>query len=263
MTDPTDPNCATAPGGVERLQAYVDGELDEADRSEMERRLAADPELARLARDYAAQKRALADALALAAEGAADPYTDTLAAGLAHRLQPPARWRWLRWGATAAALVGLGWWGHDLTRSAGDSVPDLVADAAEIHVLFAEDPDHPVELSPAEAGALAKWMTQQFGERVVVPNLVPAGLTFLGGRLLGSEDGPFAQLLYEARDGSRISLYLSRPLYDTDDTVQLVRIDGLNAGYWQEDDLSYTLVAEGPTDRLLTIASRLGAESRL
>ncbi len=250
-------------GDEERLQAYVDGELDDAARAEMERRLAVDPELARRARDCAAQKRLLATALTLATRDAADPYTDTLAVGLAQRLQPPARWRWLRWGATAAALVGFGWWGHDLARGTGDPVPDLVADAAEIHELFAEDPDHPVELSAAESGALADWISQKLGERVVVPNLAPAGLTFLGGRLLGSEEGPFAQLLYEARDGSRISLYLSRQLDDADESVRLVQIDGLNAGYWQEDELSYTLVADASAERLLTIASRLGAETRL
>lgn len=258
MTDPIDDA-----GDEERLQAYVDGELDGAARAEIERRIAADPDLARRARDWAAQKRQLAAALALATRDGADPYTDTLAAGLARRLRPPGRWRWLRWGATAAALIGFGWWGHDLAGSAGDPVPDLVADAAEIHELFAEDPDHPVELSAAESGALADWMTQKLGERVAVPNLAPAGLTFLGGRLLGSEDGPFAQLLYEARDGSRISLYLSRQLDDADESVRLVRIDGLNAGYWQEDELSYTLVADASAERLLTIASRLGAESRL
>lgn len=261
MTDPTeDAPDAAGDADEDRLQAFVDGELDADSREAMARRLANDPEAAHRARDYAAQKRRLAEALATAADGPTDPYTATLAEGLARRLAPPPRFRWLRSLGVAAALLAVGWWGHAL-RGAVDvgPVPNRVADAAQIHELFAGDPDHPVELSAAESDELAGWITRKLGEEVAIPDLRGMGLTFLGGRLLGSEEGPFAQLLYEGRDGSRVSLYLSGEVEQGDDSLRLVEVDGLNAGYWQEDDLAYTLVAEVPPQRLLSIASRLGA----
>jgi anti-sigma factor RsiW len=58
-----------------------------------------------------------------------------------------------------------------------------------------------------------------------------------------------------------VSLYLSREVDPGDADIQMVEVDGLNAGYWQEDDLAYTLVAEVPAERLLSIASRLGASA--
>lgn len=269
-TTPEDPDIRAASavptGDEDRLQAYVDGALDGSARAAFEGLLAADPELAERARVYAGQKRLLAAALAMATAPAADPYTATLADSLARRLapsyRPGARFRWLRRVAMAAVLMGVGWWGHDLARNAEDQVPDLVADAAEIHELFADDPERPVELSAAESGELTAWMSRQLGERVTPPNLTALGLTFLGGRLLGSQAGPFAQLLYEARDGSRVGLYLSRPVGGPE-TIQMVRVDDLNAGYWQEEDLAYAIVAEAPVERLLTIATRLGAAAPL
>jgi anti-sigma factor RsiW len=266
-TTPENPDTGAAAamptGDEDRLQAYVDGALDDGARADFERLMAADPELAERARVYASQKRRLAAALAIATAPVGDPYTATLADALARRLAPPPRFRWLRRFAMAAALMAVGWWGHDLARTADQPVPDLVADAAEIHELFADDPEHPVELSAAESGELTAWMSRQLGEGIAPPNLTALGLTFLGGRRLGSQAGPFAQLLYESRDGSRVGLYLSRPVGAADQTIQMVRVDDLNAGYWQEDDLAYAIVAEASVERLLTIATRLGAAGRL
>lgn len=261
MSDPIDSAPGSDPANDdERLQALVDGELDPAARERLARRLAEDPDAAGRVREYADQKRRLADALATVAAGPADPYTATLADSLGRRLAPPPRYRWLRGLGIAAALLAAGWWGHDLwVVVEGAPVPDMVADAAQIHELFAEDPDRSVELSAAESGEISDWMTRQLGENVAIPDLRAMGLTFLGGRLLGNQEGPFAQLLYEARDGNRVSLYLSGETGQADEAVQLVELDGLNAGYWQEDDLAYTLVAEFPPQRLLSIASRLGA----
>lgn len=246
----------------ELLQAFVDGELADAAQADIARRIEADPALARRVTDYAHQKRQLASALADAAVGSADPYTAALADGLARRLSPP-RFRWLRHFAVACALFAIGWWGHDLARTLDDPVPDQVADAAEIHELFAEDVQHPVEFSAAESVVLADWMSRQLGEDVAVPNLSGLGLRFLGGRLLGREEGPFAQLVYEGADGGRLSVYLARPLDGEDERIQVVQLDGLSAGYWQEDDLAYTIVAELSGERLLTIATRLGADGPL
>lgn len=258
----------------QQLQSFVDGELDEARRRQVERRLAVDPGAARRAGAYRRQKRQLTAALAAAAGESADPYTATLVDGLARRLAPPPRVRWLRPLGVAAVLVAASWWGNDLYDTAlldsglldTGQVPGLVADGAEIHQLFAEDPEHPVELTAAQSDELTEWMAVHLGEAAAVPDLRPMGLTFLGGRLLGSQEGPFAQLLYEAADGGRISLYLSRgdgSANETADGIQIIRVDGLNAGYWQEDSLTYALVAEAPQERLRSIATRLSAVDRL
>lgn len=262
MTGRTDDRPAFGPADEESLiHALLDGELDGERRAELERRLDEDGELRRRVDLYAEQKRRLAAALAAAAEGPTDPYTDTLAEALVQRLARPARLRWLRRAAFAAVLLAAGWWVHDLGRLVADPVPDIVADAAQIHELFAEDPEHHVELPPAESEAISRWMSRQLGEPVEVPDLKPLGLTFLGGRLLANEEGPFAQLVYETSDGRRLSLYLSGETGEGERDLELVEIDGLNAGYWEDDDLAYTLVARVSPQRLLAIASELGASA--
>ena len=90
------------PETQEMLSAYVDGELDDAQRQALERRLRADSDLAQAL----AELRGLKGAFSLLPPARA-PRNFTLSpeqAGLKRRRQKPA-WRWAAWSAVGALAV--------------------------------------------------------------------------------------------------------------------------------------------------------------
>jgi anti-sigma factor RsiW len=106
---------------------------------------------------------------------------------------------------------------------------------------------------------MAAWFSRHLGEPIEIPSLRAVGLHLVGGRLLTGDDGPVAQLIYEDRKGRRLTLCLSSAPAGTGLEIELVEVDGLTAGYWQDGELSYALVAQTPDLQLVAIASELGA----
>lgn len=121
----------------ETIAAYVDGELDAAQRAALEAALAADPALA----GRVEQERALRSRVAAAFGAVLD---EPLPQRLLEALQPPAvidlaaaraarerrRWTWPEWGAMAACLaIGL-FIGRALLAPGGDE--PFVADAGRL-----------------------------------------------------------------------------------------------------------------------------------
>ena len=106
----------------ERWMAYVDGELDAAQRAAFEAALENDPQLAQRVREQQALRRRVADAFAsdldepvperLLAAARARPAAAPEPIDLAHVRDERARrqravrdWRWPEWGAIAASLL--------------------------------------------------------------------------------------------------------------------------------------------------------------
>jgi len=242
------------------LGAYADGELTGADAARVEAALEADPELrSELARIL--RERDAIRAAALVEE--ADPAAKELAARLGARIERRrARRSALRIAASAAALAATaagGWFGHlaatfegrtnDAVQvaSASGQVPEFVADAAGAHEVFAFDQVHPVEFLSEDETLMRDWFAAHLGDAAQVPHLEEIGFNLIGGRLLGSATGPAAQLIYANDKGDRVSLVFSRQaLPGGGSDVQLVRVGKTYAGWWQQDDLSWAVVEDGP-----------------
>ena len=107
---------------------------------------------------------------------------------------------------------------------------------------------------------MAAWFSSRLGEPVEIPILGAIGLRLVGGRLLAAGNRPMAQLIYEDRGGRRLTLCLSSEPVEVGQEIELVEVGGLTAGYWQDGDLAYALVADTPDSQLVAIASELGAE---
>ncbi|HET8728783.1 MAG TPA: anti-sigma factor [Alphaproteobacteria bacterium] len=242
----------------EDLHAFIDGELDEARHPEVLAHLEANPEtLARVA-EYLEQKQLVREGLERLAVRH-DPETERLGRRLEAQLGRPAPASRLRRTAAVALMFGAGWVGNSAYREAiAEPVPDLVEDAAQVHQIFAEDRVRPVEIPGRERAEMVRWFSEHLGEPVEIPALGPVGLQLVGGRLLGTEEGPVAQLLYEDASGRRLTLCLSAQEVESGPEIHLVEVDGLTAGYWQEDEIAYALVAETPSEQLLEIAAELG-----
>lgn len=241
----------------EDLQAFVDGQLPPERRDELITQLGVDPEARRRVEAYMEHKRLLREGLRQIGDpGRPSALTEHLAAELAGRLarRPRSTW-WRRQAAAAAAVFVLGWGGHLAYQEFNPwRLPAMVNGAAKAHQIFAQDSARPVELPASASTELAGWFSDHLGEAVQIPDLRDVGLRFVGGRLLGTERGPLAQMLYEDNRGHRLTLYLASGDTDAEAEVQVVHVDGFTAGYWMGETLAYTIVAETPDEQLLAIA---------
>jgi anti-sigma factor RsiW len=246
--------------GEDELQAFVDGKLSEGRCTAVLAHLGRHPEEIQRLTQYAVHKDELRRGLHALVLPDDDPTTAQLLRALAQRLTRPDYGRWLRQAASVALLLAVGWSSHDLyQRYLEPHLPSLVIEAAQAHEVFSDDYQRPVELTAASWTEMAAWFSHHLGERVEIPSLRAIGLRLMGGRLLTGDEGPVAQLIYEDDAGRRLTLCLSSEPAVGGLEIELVEVDGLTAGYWQDGELSYALVAETPDLQLVAIASELGA----
>lgn len=252
---------ASGPEDVAALHAYVDGELDEAQRRRVEALAARDPKVAEALASYAAQREALRASFAPIAREAVPPRL----------LAATARARAPRLAALAASLVlgvALGsaatWQllpgpGGGAREARGAELPRFVRQAEIAHAVFVPDVRRPVEVGAAEEPALEAWLGKRLGRPIDAPSRLPLGLALVGGRLLpGEADRPAAQLMYENARGQRLTVYLRSMAQPTPETAfRYERARGSATFYWVDRDWGYALTGELPRAELLQVAQYL------
>ncbi|KAF1725195.1 anti-sigma factor family protein [Pseudoxanthomonas japonensis] len=220
------------------LHAYVDGQLEPARREAVECWLDSHPERARQIADWkrdAGHLRALhAHPEQWAANAALEPLR------IRRRLHASRRHRM----GIAASLIlalglgaGVGWWARDL-----QPVPMPMADAVAAYRQFADADAPAMDFDASRSADLQRWLQRHFGKVGRVPDLKPAGYRLMGGRVLSTEQGTAAMLVYQDGSGARVGFYL-RPRGKLKGTGQ--RRDGdLLAQYWSHQNTSFALVSE-------------------
>ncbi|MCV3270326.1 anti-sigma factor family protein [Roseobacter sinensis] len=201
----------------ERLSAFLDGELSEAEAREIEKELEGDPALlAEFEAIREADRLALEEFdtmlrepvpfdLAKAIQEAPDDHVAN-ATG-APRRSPP-------WGATIAALIALmiggigGYWAGQSQDSTLAAAPGWLQDIADYHAVYATQTRHLVEVPASEREHIQTWLTNTVGTNVAVPDLSAQGLEFQGARLLVAAGKPVAQLMYLDADQRVVALCL-------------------------------------------------------
>ncbi|WP_188259986.1 anti-sigma factor family protein [Azospirillum tabaci] len=235
------------------LHAWLDGELPEERRGEVERHLAGNPDLARRFERYRAQRAML--------QGAFGPLIDRpLPAALVPPYGRAPGWQAMRsrrsFQAVAAAAVLLvfvaggagGWWLRGWTGGVGGGGAAFVADAVAAHRVFAVEVRHPVEVGADQEAHLVGWLSKRLGKPLQAPRLAGKGYDLVGGRLLSDARGPAAQLMYQDAAGRRITLYV-RPASDAPDTSFRFAQDGnVQAFYWRDNGLAWAVT--GDLDRV-------------
>jgi len=150
-------------------------------------------------------------------------------------------------GWTVAEIGGLPVWG--VTAAART----IIADAIAAHRTFAVELRHPVEVPSAQQAHLGEWLSNRLGRPLIVPDLTTLGLQLMGGRLLPSEGGPAAQLMYDNGRGERLTLYLRVGI--TGETTLYRQDQDIGAFYWADEGFACAIVTR-PADRgtLLRVA---------
>lgn len=241
----------------DELHAYIDGQLDPAEETRIEAYLAAHPGERSRIESYQRQKALLKSALI---EGAGAHKGQMPAMLRARRILPSRRLADLPLTKIAAGLTlfVLGAFSHFGWQSYGEwRVPAALETATKAHEVFSAERQRPVEIPGTRRVEMARWFERHLGTAVEIPDLNSLALRLVGGRLLASTEGPMAQLLYEDRQGNRLTLYLTVEESDVGSDVEVVKVADFSAGFWQDGELTYTIVADMEAEALLALAAEV------
>jgi anti-sigma factor RsiW len=257
------------PAVLDRISAYLDGALTDAECQELEAMVAADPAIAA---EFEALSRVDVAVAAGFADMLAEPVPLHLARSIeaAHRdiARTPARAgnvTWLRSLAASVALVGIGAVGGAvLTRALAPPVqtaaaaPGWLDQVAEYHAVYAAQGRHLVEVPATEQAHLEAWLSEQTGVPFAVPDLTASGLIFEGARLLVANGKPVAQLMYRDAAGAVIAVCFMQGGDATlaeNETVFADRSAGdFDLISWKDRTASYVVIGPSGRDDLETIA---------
>jgi anti-sigma factor RsiW len=239
------------------LQAYADGRLGEARKSEIESWLATRPEEAERIATY----RQLGDDL----RSIYDPLlAEAVPARLQRAVRGGARWRqigvvaaWLIIGAALGTLAG--WQLHAL-RPGPVPVADatvMARRAAIAHATYSPEVRHPVEVGADQEQHLVAWLSKRLGVKVQAPKLEAAGMSLVGGRLLPGDRGPVAQFMYQTQSGRRLTLYVrAEDAHNRETAFRYARENNVGVFYWIDRDCGYALAsADLDKEELLRVAT--------
>jgi anti-sigma factor RsiW len=253
---------ADRPISEDELHAYVDDRLHPARRIEVEHYLHTQPDLARRAAAYRAQRAALRSGFAARA---AEPIPPEL--NLSRLLEDRLRQRHAWWRAAAAIVVSLGVGGVAGWYLGLPAKPDrtqlavslLQRQAMSSHMVYAADHRHPIEVAVDERDHLAQWLSNRLHRAVAPPDLSRAGYRLLGGRLLATESGGAAALfMYDDEQGNRLSVVMRPMAPELRAPYVDVRQGALNGCSWIEKGVGYAVVAAMSDEALDRVAQAIG-----
>ncbi|MEL6573742.1 MAG: anti-sigma factor [Pseudomonadota bacterium] len=239
---------------IEKLSAYLDGELSEEEAAAVEARLEVDPD-AQLAFDEMMSTEALVRDVF--EEELQEPVPFAIAQSIKGATMPPAigpkpRPLWMSLAA-GLVLVGLGGFGgytlHD--RTAPLQTKGWIAQVADYHAVYASQGRHLVEVSAFESEHIEDWLGRTVGAEFSIPDLRKFDLTFEGARLLVANAKPVAQLMYRQADGTVIALCLlaNEGATETAPTFASQTINGFDFVSWRADGAAYVVIGpEGEPD---------------
>ncbi|WP_348747993.1 anti-sigma factor family protein [Pseudomonas rhodesiae] len=227
------------------LHAYVDHQLSDSDRRVLNTWLATHPEVAAQVQAWQQDAHALRAALGGALRQPANPQLDP--ALIRQRVRHKTR-RHLATAALLLVAVSLGGLGGWQAREATQPPLQPMADAMQAFRLFAQDGILPADYRAQDSGTMQAWLDRYFQQAQRLPDLSQSGFTPVSGRLLSTDQGAAAMVLYQDAQGRRISFYIRPPGPDNGFLPRGSRTaDGLQAQYWSGGGYNYAVVS--PADQ--------------
>ena len=257
---------ATKPQVTEAdLMAYVDEQMPEARRAEVESWLSARPDEAERIAAYQRQNKELS---ALYNPVLEEPVPEQLLRVTKRRVFTRAGWRSY---ATAASftLLGLavgslvGWQLHAARAPQAGQGGGIARIAAVAHATYSPEVRHPVEVGADQEAHLVAWLSKRLGTRLRAPKLEESGFSLVGGRLLPGETkvaggpSPVAQFMYQTQGGRRVTLYVrTEAISNLETSFRYAREGGVGVFYWIDRNVGYALSsADLNRDELLSMAN--------
>lgn len=264
-----------------RLSAYIDGEVSDTERRELDELVARDDEARRVLEqlqsgtlfgnkafeDFLHDPVPLSLVRRIKQGTTASPKTERVTT--AAPLRPARLWPRALAASVALLLVG-GSTGYILGMVNSEAQPDVqvaaarswLDDIAEYHRVYSRQETHLVEV-PASQGdaAIRTWLAASVGVDFKIPQLATDGLTFEGARLLVAAGKPVAQLMYRNADGDvfAICFLKSEPTAEQGKLNESIR-DDLAMVSWQKSGASYVVIGPSADARLRHLAETVSTE---
>ncbi len=238
-----------------QLHAYVDGQLDAQKQLEVEAYLVDNDEARARVQDY----QSINDMLRQLYDPILDePIPPTLQIAQPRR---PNRKRLFTQMAAAAILVTIGLFSgfylgvnQVMVATVDESEAEhVVGEAVTAYTVYAPEVRHPVEVSGDQRDHLVAWLSKRMGRNIIAPHLENLDMRLLGGRLLASDDGPGALMMYEDPQGKRIIFYACL----TDEKSSAFHYSkqrDVSVFYWVDNAVIYAIAGEIEKERLRPMA---------
>jgi anti-sigma factor RsiW len=242
------------------LHGFVDQQLDNARRSEVQTYLDTHPEIAARIATFGRHREAVRAAAAPIADEPIPPQLN-----LRHVMEGRRRsqaWSWRSMAASVLLLVvgGAGGWALRDTaaeRSETRGITALAQEARYAFDVYGVDPSHPVEFGATDKAQLVSWIASRIGRTISVPDLTASGYAFMGGRLVATPHGAAGLLMYSNGPGQRLVM-LVRPMAIDKDTRMSEHSFGDIRGFtWASKGTGFSLVGPAPADLLHPIADEV------
>lgn len=262
-----------------RLSAYIDGEIGEAEKSELDTLLARDDDaralLERLKAGSTFGNRAFEDflhdpvPLALVRQIKQGPGITPRFERVATANLPKRNLRiWPRLAAAAVALLFLGGMAGFMlgsTVNIADPAPETaerpwIDEVAEYHGIYSRQKKHLVEVPAAQANEIESWLSSSVGVAFNIPDLTRKGLTFEGARLLVANGKPVAQLVYRGRESEIFAIcFLKNGSSGKPDQFSETIRGDLSLVSWQKSDASFVVIGPSSDAGLQDLARTVAA----
>jgi len=240
----------------QRLNAFVDGELDLARQLEIEAQLVHD---ARLQAEVLGLQRLRAAVRRHADYHAAPAALRSRIFGQLVDERPAARRdlsRWFAWRPLALSLtfVALLAWGLGLMLSWPSHDERVLQDAIASHVR-ATLSQRLVDVASSDRHTVKPWLSSRLDFSPPVQELRVPGMVFVGGRIDYLDGHPVAALVYRQRD--HIIDVFVWPSSHADDRLQTATQRGFNVAHHARGGMTYWLVSDLNRDELASVARSL------
>jgi anti-sigma factor RsiW len=274
---------AAAPVDDSLLSAWLDRELEPAERARVDAWLREHPADVEKLRGWSADREALAARLQAVLE---EPLPERLAQVVwqhaPEQAAAPLRARRIAGLAglfVAGAVIGAAaLWGMQRSGSVPPMLaapapePAWVQRAALAYRVYAPEIRHPVEVNiattpeaerTAQEQHLQRWLTKRVDVPVPLFDLRAQGFELVGGRLLpdGSK-GPSAMLMYQHRDGTRVTVSIRQAGEAVPAAFRYERQADVGLFYWVEGRAGYALAGNLARERLLALAEAIYSQQQ-
>ncbi|TAN08606.1 MAG: anti-sigma factor [Rhodanobacteraceae bacterium] len=224
------------------IHAWVDGRMDVAGCVRMEAWLASNLRRAEEIRGWQRDAQQLRAALGGLPPAAGQRTLDPTMIRARRRRRVRAR---IAMAAVLVLTLGVGMvGGWQARRMAAPAASAPMADALQAYRMFASNRHLNLDVTQHEPGQLQGWLRQHFRNAPRLPDLDGAGFHPVGARLLATDSGPAAMVLYQNAEGGAISFYIRPPSPSHGVLPRGQRRDGqLVATYWSGNGYNYALVS--------------------
>jgi len=239
------------------LHAYVDNQLSAEKVEAVEALMRKDPQIAQKVHDWKKQNKAISALFDKEAftEIPEQLNLQNLNKESNKKVERAQKTPWFYSMAASMFFMiisgTIGWFAHDVSQSMTPNTTNFVNSAISAHQVFTVEILHPVEVNADQQKHLITWLSKRIDHPLAVPDLQDYGYNLLGGRLLSMRKGrAAAQLMFENKEGKRVTLLVSKNPSYQDQAFHLKNESDINAFYWMDSNVAYSIASKMSAEAL-------------